>query len=113
VTNPYFFAHFICIICSFYANVSVAAQNTLALFSELISQIILCAINNTGQRKNTFCIKREYDIIFLANFWVLIPDLALIFLWHIKFWNYSERLFWVYKQLYANILLTFFFLSEK
>jgi len=30
----------------------------------------------TGQQKNTFCTKREYDISFLDNFWVLIPDLA-------------------------------------
>jgi len=24
---------------------------------------------------------------------VLIPNLAVIFLWHITFWSYSERLF--------------------
>jgi len=35
---------------------------------------------------------------------VLIPDLAFIFLWHVKFWSYSERLFWVYEQLYDNLL---------
>jgi len=54
--------------------------------------------------KKYFCIKREYDITFLDNFWVLIPNLAFIFLWHVNFWSYSERFFWVYKQLYANIL---------
>jgi len=41
--------------------------------------------DNTGQLKNTFCIKRECDITFLDNIWVLIPNLAFIFLWHIKF----------------------------
>jgi len=60
--------------------------------------------DNTGQLKNTFCIKRECDITFLDNIWVLIPNLTFIFLWHIKFWCYGERLFWVYKQFYDSIL---------
>jgi len=34
--------------------------------------------------KNTFCIKRECDITFFDKFWVMIPNLAFIFLWHIK-----------------------------
>ena len=42
--------------------------------------------------------------LFLDKFWVLILNLAFIFLWHVNFWSYSKRLFWVYEQLYANIL---------
>jgi len=54
-------------------------------------------------KKTLFVLNKDIRQLFLDNIWVLIPNLALIFLWHIKFWNYSERLFWVYKQLYGNI----------
>jgi len=69
---------------------------------------LLLPFDYTGQQKNTFCIKREYDITFIDNIWVLIPNLAFIFLWHITFWSYNERIFLVYKQFYATILVLAF-----
>jgi len=77
--------------------------------SSILSYLIVKSNENaiflkecTDQQNNTFCIKRKYDITFLANFLVLIPNFAFIFLWHVKFWSYDERLFRVYKQLYAT-----------
>jgi len=50
-------------------------------FSKVVTswiEKILC-IQHRSTNKH-FCIKREYDITFLENFWVLISNLAFIFL---------------------------------
>jgi len=72
-------------------------QDTCVLI--IVNKHLRARANYAGQQKN-----------FLENIWVLILNLAFIFLWHIKFWTYSESFFGVYKQLYANILA---FVSKK
>ena len=76
----------------------------------MINIFTLTNINTkiTQVNKKYFFIKRECDVTFLDKFWVLILNLAFIFLWHVKFWSYSERLSWVSKQFYANIFAFFF-----
>jgi len=43
---------------------------------------------------------------------MLIPNSAFIFLRYIKLWSYGKWLFWVYKQIQAN-LLALLFQSKK